>query len=192
MQLSRLASAFGWSDDRAANEVLAFIERSNGGGGSHNDGDADGDANSHDALHVKLDLVDNTVYADKRDEREELFANTLRAGQRRVKNANRILFRMQVVKNGLTYKQDAHPDDDGGARGWSASKGSSRVGGGDRTRSTGAAAATEGAAGSEVEMHADDGGEDDEDGDENDDGDVPGDEDATATATAGVGAPMQS
>lgn len=85
VSLSRLSELFGWSHERSRAEVLQLVERKD--------------------LKAKLDWVDDIIVADRVEERGQLFQQTMRECTRRVDTAKKLCFRMQLMKNGLTYKE---------------------------------------------------------------------------------------
>lgn len=83
--LSRLCELFGWSESQARAEVLDLVESR--------------------GLDAKLDWVEGVVQMNKSDPRSDLFENTFREGQRRLRTAEKVAWRMELIANGLTYRE---------------------------------------------------------------------------------------
>lgn len=86
MSISSVTSAFGWSDAQTTEQILSLIE----------DGTVD----------AKIDLIEGVVYANEHSARQELFHKTLETGRERSKGAERTLFKMDLIRNGLVHRDD--------------------------------------------------------------------------------------
>lgn len=79
-----MSELFGWSLEQSRAQVLQLVERKD--------------------INARLDWVDDIVITQKTDARRELFQQTVREGERRINTAEKLCFRMQLLKNGLTYR----------------------------------------------------------------------------------------
>lgn len=98
VSLTRLADAFGWSLDETRAEVLNLVER----------GEANSPSNSS-AREWRLDFVEDRLVRLDKDERRALFEMTMKQATSTVSTAEKLAFRIELVKQGLTYKEP-HPE----------------------------------------------------------------------------------
>lgn len=100
VSLTRLADAFGWSLDEARAECLNLVERG--------EANSPGGSNSN-AREWRLDFVEDRLVRLDKDERRALFEMTMKQATSTVSTAEKLAFRIELVKQGLTYKEP-HPE----------------------------------------------------------------------------------
>ncbi|PWN33966.1 uncharacterized protein FA14DRAFT_124575 [Meira miltonrushii] len=88
LQVHRLATSLGWSDEqgrmRALNELLHLIQS----------GDIAG----------RLDLQNNVLLVDKVDSRQALFEDAIKTGNHHISTAKGLMLRVSLLQNGLIAK----------------------------------------------------------------------------------------
>ncbi|PWN47457.1 hypothetical protein IE53DRAFT_390412 [Violaceomyces palustris] len=98
LTISRLASAFGWTETAMAQELIGCIER-----GELRDL-AKGVHGERDGGETLIDWRRKLVEYKKPDNRSRVFSQSLEVGRKRVEENKRLLLRMRLVENNLIVK----------------------------------------------------------------------------------------
>lgn len=95
ISISRMAAAFGWTEEQMSEELVACIERGefrNLPGKAAEVGDA------------RIDAISQTLEYRTKDPRRAVFDSAVELGDKRCRETKRLLLRMKLVENGVVAK----------------------------------------------------------------------------------------
>ncbi|SPO30713.1 related to COP9 signalosome complex subunit 1 [Ustilago trichophora] len=95
ISISRMADAFGWSQEKMEAELAGCIERGefkNLPGKAADVGDA------------RIDTISGTLEYRAKDSRRQVFDSALEVGEKRCRETKRLLLRMKLVENGVVAR----------------------------------------------------------------------------------------